>query len=38
MSRLIDKLHDGGFPCLRRETLPDGEEQYVYVRQGTEKP
>ena len=37
MSRLVTKLHEGGFPCLRRQTLPDGEEQYVYVRQGTEK-
>jgi hypothetical protein len=38
MSRLVKKLHEGGFPCLRRTTLPDGEEQYEYVPQGTEKP
>jgi DNA-binding protein H-NS len=37
MSRLVGKLHGGGFPCLRRQTLPDGEQQYVYVRQGTER-
>jgi len=37
MARLVTKLHEGGFPCLRRKTLPDGEEQYEYVRQGTEK-
>jgi hypothetical protein len=36
MSRLVTKLHEGGFPCLRRITLPDGEEQYEYVLQGTE--
>ncbi|KYG04935.1 hypothetical protein BE21_43865 [Sorangium cellulosum] len=37
MSRLMGKLHAGGFPCLRRQPLPDGEEQYVYVPQGTER-
>ncbi len=37
MSRLVGKLHAGGFPCLRRQPLPDGEDQYVYVRQGTER-
>ena len=38
MSRLVGKLHAGGFPCLRRQALTDGEDQYVYVRQGTERP
>ena len=37
MSRLVGKLHAGGFPCLRRQPLPDGEDQYVYLRQGTER-
>lgn len=37
MSRLVGKLHSGGFACLRRQALPDGEDQYVYVRQGTER-
>ena len=37
MSRLLSKLHSGGFACLRRQSLPDGEDQYVYVRQGTER-
>jgi hypothetical protein len=37
MSRLVIKLHEGGFPCLRRATLADGEEQYEYIPQGTEK-
>lgn len=37
MARLVSKLHGGGFPCLRRQPLPDGEDQYVYVRQGTER-
>lgn len=36
MSRLLKKLHEGGFACLRRQALPDGEEQYLYVPQGTE--
>ena len=33
----VGKLHAGGFPCLRRQPLPDGEDQYVYVRQGAER-
>jgi len=37
MSRLVGKLHAGGFPCLRRQSLPDGEDQYFYLRQGTER-
>lgn len=37
MSKLITKLHAGGFPCLRRASLADHEEQYTYVPQGTEK-
>jgi hypothetical protein len=34
MARLITKLHAGGYPCIRRQTLPDGEEQYEFVPQG----
>ena len=37
MSKLITKLHAASFPCLRRMSLPDGEEQYTYVRQGNER-
>ncbi|MFO0761832.1 MAG: BREX-2 system phosphatase PglZ [Byssovorax sp.] len=37
MSRLITKLHAGGFPCIRREPLPSGEDQYVYVPQGRDR-
>ncbi len=37
MSKLITKLHAANFPCLRRTSLPDHEEQYTYVRQGTER-
>ena len=36
MARLVNKLHAGGFACLRRHALPDGEEEYVYVPQGKE--
>jgi hypothetical protein len=38
MSRLVSKLHAGGFPCLKRQTLADGEDLYEYVPQGTELP
>lgn len=34
MARLITKLHTGGYPCIRRQTLPDGEEQYEFAPQG----
>ena len=37
MSRLVSKLHAGGFACLRRQPLADGKDQYIYVRQGTER-
>lgn len=36
MARLVTKLHAGGFPCLKRQTLADGEDLYEYVPQGTE--
>lgn len=36
MARLVSKLHAGGFPCLKRQTLADGEDLYEYVPQGTE--
>lgn len=36
MARLVNKLHAGGFACLRRHARPDGEEEYVYVPQGKE--
>lgn len=38
LSRLLQKLHEHGFPCLGRETLEDGENLYRYVPQGTEQP
>ena len=28
---LIQKLHDGGYPCIRRKPLPDGEDLFEFT-------
>ncbi len=34
LSRLVQKLHEAGYPCVRKQPMDDGDDRYVYLPQG----
>lgn len=37
LSRLVQKLHETGYPCVKKEAMPDGDDRYLYVPQAAVK-